>query len=204
LFAAELLSTNSDSHTKAEPSDIRISECNNSGLTDAGTNERKDVQEVYGKYKPVAIKVRPLKAELPAEFRITREIKGDPLKDMPVLPTNPPEFIPNERYTLERKEIIDKNHPEGFLWPEERKLMHSMMKQQEMGFAWETKEAGNFKPEFFPPVKMAVVPHVPWVERVYPYHLVNILKSVTLLKKRSQQELMNLVMQVTEADGFVY
>jgi hypothetical protein len=87
---------------------------------------------------------------------------------MPKLPTHPPEFTPGKRYTQERKEIIDKNHPEGFLWPEERKLLHEMMKLQEEGFAWETKEAGNFKTEYFPPVKLAVVPHVPWTEKNFP------------------------------------
>ena len=37
------------------------------------------------KYKPVAVKVRPVETELPSRFRITRNIKGDPLKDMPAL-----------------------------------------------------------------------------------------------------------------------
>ncbi|THV00470.1 hypothetical protein K435DRAFT_657151, partial [Dendrothele bispora CBS 962.96] len=50
------------------------------------------------KYKPVAIKVKPIKADLPAEFRIERNIIGDPLKDMPELPTNPPEFTPGSTF----------------------------------------------------------------------------------------------------------
>ena len=37
------------------------------------------------KYKPVAPKVRPIKTELPSRFQIIREIKGDPLQDMPRL-----------------------------------------------------------------------------------------------------------------------
>ena len=39
------------------------------------------------KYKPVALKVRPVETELPSRFRIVRNIKGDPLQDLPSLPT---------------------------------------------------------------------------------------------------------------------
>jgi hypothetical protein len=46
------------------------------------------------KYKPVHLKVNPVLAALPKEFRILREIKGDPLAEMPVLSTNPPDFTP--------------------------------------------------------------------------------------------------------------
>ena len=132
------------------------------------TDDEEEVVNVYGKYKPVDVKVKPVKTTLPSECRITRNITGDPLKDMPELPTNPPEFTPGERYGWEQKEIIDNNHPGDFLWPEERKLLHEFMKRQELGFAWKTSEAGNFKPEFFPPVRVPVVEHVPWVEKTFP------------------------------------
>jgi hypothetical protein len=46
------------------------------------------------KYKPVALKVKPLYQELPEKFRVKRNITGDPLKDMPVLNPNPPDFEP--------------------------------------------------------------------------------------------------------------
>ncbi|OBZ67402.1 hypothetical protein A0H81_12564 [Grifola frondosa] len=44
------------------------------------------------KYKPVALKVRPVLATLPNRFRIVRNIQGDPLADMPPLDPNPPTF----------------------------------------------------------------------------------------------------------------
>ena len=53
-----------------------------------------DIHDVFGKYKPVAKKVRPVKATLPQEFHVKRHITGDPLAGMPILPTNPPEFTP--------------------------------------------------------------------------------------------------------------
>ena len=120
------------------------------------------------KYKPVALKVRPVKAKLDEEFRIKRHITGDPLKDLPELPVRPPDFVPTGRYTQERKEIIDKMHNDDFLWPEERKLLHEFMRLQEKGFAWCAEEGGTFKPEFFPPVKIPTMPHKPWVERNIP------------------------------------
>jgi hypothetical protein len=53
------------------------------------------------KYKPVALKVRPVLADLPDKFRITRNIIGDPLTDMPQLLPMPPPFQPTGRYTEE-------------------------------------------------------------------------------------------------------
>ena len=38
------------------------------------------------KYKPVTLKMKPVLGTLPERFRITREIIGDPLKNMPRLP----------------------------------------------------------------------------------------------------------------------
>jgi hypothetical protein len=107
-------------------------------------------------------------AELPDKFRITRNIVGDPLADMPTLSPNPPPFQPTGRYTTERRDIIDKVHPEGFLWMEERKLMHHFMSIQNMGFAWDDSERGRFREDFFPPVIMPVVEHKPWVLRNMP------------------------------------
>ena len=131
---------------------------------------RFELVKVFGarKYKPVAIKVRPVKTYMPEEFVVKRNIIGDPLKDMPVLDPNPPDFTPGERYTEERAAVVDKNHSEDFLLPDERKIMHDFMKKQEMGFAWEPSEMGHFKKEFFPPVRFPVLPHEPWVEKNIP------------------------------------
>ena len=129
-----------------------------------------DTVAIYGarKYKPVAKKVRPVLAELPDKFRIQRNIVGDPLADMPTLSPNPPPFQPTGRYTAERRDIIDNVHPEGFLWPEERALMHHFMCIQNMGFAWDDSERGRFREDFFPPVIMPVIDHKPWVLRNMP------------------------------------
>jgi hypothetical protein len=126
-----------------------------------------ETRSVY-KYKPVALKTRPVVAELPGEFRIKREIIGDPLAEMPKLSPIPPEFEPTGRYTQERKEKMDERHKGEFLWDEERKLMHHFMMLQNKGFAWEDQERGRFRDDFFPPIDIPVIPHKPWVQKNIP------------------------------------
>ena len=95
------------------------------------------------KYKPVAQKVRPVYSELPDKFRIRRDIKGDPLKDMPALNPVSPEFTPTGRYNEERKDQFEKLH-QDFLSEEELKLMHQLMMNQNNAFAWDEREKGRF------------------------------------------------------------
>jgi hypothetical protein len=120
------------------------------------------------KYKPVALKVRPVETELPSRFRITQNIKGDPLRNIPTLSANPPPFTPTGRYTEERKEVIDQAHPGDFLLPKERALMHHFMCLQEAGFAWTDQERGHFREDFFPPIEIPTIPHKPWTQRNIP------------------------------------
>ena len=119
------------------------------------------------KYKPVALKVRPVLTDLPDKFRIIRNITGDPLADIPILDPNPAEFVPYGRYTLERKDLFDKNNP-GFLLDDERKLLHHFMMLHQDAFAWNDSERGHFREDFFPPIDIPVVPHTPWVQRNIP------------------------------------
>ncbi|KZV59369.1 hypothetical protein PENSPDRAFT_548394, partial [Peniophora sp. CONT] len=87
---------------------------------------------------------------------------------MPLLPTDPPPYTPTGRYTPERKAVIDRAHPEGFLWPQERDLLHHLMSVQNEAFAWDDSERGHFREDFFPPVRIPTLPHAPWVERNIP------------------------------------
>ena len=130
-------------------------------------NAESDLRSVY-KYKPVALKVKPVVQELPAEFRIRREILGNPLAEMPKLTPNPPDFEPRGRYTVERRDQFDKIHKGDFLWSEERKLMHHFMMLQSFGFAWDDTERGKFREDFFPPIDIPVIPHKPWVLKNIP------------------------------------
>ena len=96
------------------------------------------------KYKPVALKVKPLYQELPEKFRVKRNIMGDPLKDMPVLDPHPPNFELTGHYTTEHKEAMDKVHGSEFLWQEEKKAVHHLIMQQNEVFAWDDTEKGKF------------------------------------------------------------
>src|SRR5271168_1440833 len=142
-------------------------------ISPSQSDNNKEAQEaetflsLKKKYKPVALKVKPVIGELPAKFRIIRDIKGDPLATLPVLPTNPPKFEPTGRYTQEQKDLFDKAHPH-FLLPAERDLLHYFMMAHQDGFAWETSERGHFREDFFPPVDIPVIQHKPWVQRNIP------------------------------------
>jgi hypothetical protein len=95
------------------------------------------------RYKPVALKVKPVIGELPEKFRIIQNIIGDPLQDLPKLPTKPLTFAPTGCYMQERKDLFDKFNPR-FLLPVERNLLHYFMMIHNDGFAWKTLEQGHF------------------------------------------------------------
>ena len=120
------------------------------------------------KYKPVALKVRPVFDALPEGYRIERNITGDPLEGMTEFSPHPKEFVPTGRYTQERKEHMDKVHGGEFLQGDERALVHNILMEFNGAFAWDDSECGSFKTEFFPPIVMPVVPHTPWVLKNIP------------------------------------
>ena len=119
------------------------------------------------KYKPVALKVKPVLGTLPERFRITKEIIGDLLKNMSRLPERPPEFQTKGHYNLDYKEKLDIVHLSGFLWPKERKPMYWLVAEQNEAFAWDNTKREKFKEEFFPLVEIPTVAHIPWVEKLF-------------------------------------
>ena len=86
---------------------------------------------------------------------------------LPSLPRQPPEFVPSEKFTEERKEKMDIN-PSAFLWPEEEKLVLFLIKAQEAAIAWDPTKRGNFRKDYFEPVVIPTVEHILWVERNIP------------------------------------
>jgi hypothetical protein len=57
---------------------------------------------------------------------------------------------------------------DGLLWPEEEKLIHYLIKIHEEAFAWNEGEKGKFSDEYFDPVVIPTVEHIPWVLRNIP------------------------------------
>ncbi|KAF9470609.1 hypothetical protein BDN70DRAFT_766177, partial [Pholiota conissans] len=118
-------------------------------------------------YKKVANRTKPVATTLPEEFRIERRIPGDPLANLPILPTSPPDYQPGQRYTKERMEAMAVNKDE-FLWPEEEKLVHYLIRAHEQAFAWTEQEKGKFSDAYFDPVVIPTIEHIPWVLRNIP------------------------------------
>ena len=133
-------------------------------------------------YKKVDKKVRPVPTTLPEEFRIVRRPHPNPLKDRPKLPVNPPEFKPGKRFTQERYDSLEID-PTGFLWPEERKLAYEFIRLHEQCFAWDESEKGVFSSEYFDPILIPTIEHIPWAHRnipIAPGHykeIINIIKG---------------------------
>ncbi|KAF9463545.1 hypothetical protein BDZ94DRAFT_1297757 [Collybia nuda] len=120
------------------------------------------------KYKPAAKKVKPIGATLPEDFQIVRNIQGNPLADIPILSPITTDFTPTGRYDEEAYNIIEKNHPPGFLISEECRFMHNFMMRNNDGFAWKESQKGSFRKDFFPPVRMPITEHVPWALKNIP------------------------------------
>jgi len=112
------------------------------------------------RYKKAANRVHPIQMTLPEEHHILHSIPSDPLISLPVLPKHPPDFIPPEKFTEERREKMNIN-PSGFLWPEEEKLVLFLIKAQEEVIAWDPNEHGNFRKDYFKLIIIPTVPHTP-------------------------------------------
>ena len=112
-------------------------------------------------YKKVANKTRPVATMLPENFCIVQLEHLDPLTGMPPLPPHPPDFVPTGLFTLE----CHSQMPIGqdFLWPEEIKLAEWIICTHNLAFTWTDEERGLFDPEYFAPIKIPHISHVPWV-----------------------------------------
>ena len=133
-------------------------------------------------YKKVANKTRPVATTLPEDFRIIRLDHPDPLADMLPLPTNPPNFAPTSCITRERcnQMEIGKN----FLLPEEIKLVEWIICAHDTAFAWTDEERGAFDPEYFAPIEIPHISHVPWVLRQGPIPRRSLNKVTEIIKNK--------------------
>ncbi|KAG2072450.1 hypothetical protein BDR04DRAFT_971323, partial [Suillus decipiens] len=112
-------------------------------------------------YKKVANKVKPVATTMPAHARIIRQFPEDPLFSLPSLSTTPPEFLPGTRLTQERMDELG-IFQNSFLWPEEWKLTVQILTNNEPALAWDESEKGRFRDDYFPPIIIPTIEHVPW------------------------------------------
>ncbi|KAG6848039.1 hypothetical protein C0991_001045, partial [Blastosporella zonata] len=96
--------------------------------------------QVKKKYKPVALRTKPIVASIPDSFRIKCNIIGDPLHDIPILSANPPPYIPTGQFNQEQKDQFVKTHDNGFLSKSKIDLFIHPMCLQNKGFAWDDLE----------------------------------------------------------------
>ncbi|KAG6871598.1 hypothetical protein C0992_010657, partial [Termitomyces sp. T32_za158] len=126
--------------------------------------KQKGVQ-IKKKYKPVALKTKPVTSSISEDFRIKQKIIGDPLADMPPLTPNPPPFVPTGRFTNKRRKQFIADHNKGFLTAAELNVLTNFMAKQNKAFAWEDSECSSLRTDFFLPVVIPTIPHIPWTER---------------------------------------
>ncbi|KAJ8585633.1 hypothetical protein M405DRAFT_744970, partial [Rhizopogon salebrosus TDB-379] len=86
-----------------------------------------------------------------------------PLTGLPELPVHPLIFVPGTRFTQERSDVLDLD-PVKWLWPDELNLVHWLVLIHETTFIWDPGECSHFKEEYFPLVRIAMIPHTPWVQ----------------------------------------
>jgi hypothetical protein len=138
--------------------------------------------EVY-KYKPVGKKVHPVPGVFQEASKVRRQIPEDPLSTLPEVSTHPPDFVPTERFTLERmKEMgLDEN---AYLLPEERKLFQQVLRQNKHAITWPGELPGKFRSDYFSPYIFPVVAHEPWARKQIPIPPGLFDKYIELLKER--------------------
>ena len=118
-------------------------------------------------YKKVTNKVKPVPTTMPSAARIHRRFPEDPLDTLPELTPWPPEFLPGVRLTQEQMDQLGVMTNE-FLWPEEHKLVAQVLRNNELGLAWDETEKGRFRDDYLSPVVIPTIQHVPWVHRQPP------------------------------------
>jgi len=150
-----------------EPASIHVYQLDLCTKNPPPTDESPTPVYITRRYKPVAKRIKPVPTTLPEQFRIQRRPVPNALDDIPTLPTHPPDFVSGKRYTQERKDA-NKQNATGFLWPEEEKLAHELIRLQEDALAWVELEKGSFSSEYFDPIVFPVVEHIPWQYRNIP------------------------------------
>ncbi|KAF9472289.1 hypothetical protein BDN70DRAFT_770379, partial [Pholiota conissans] len=118
-------------------------------------------------YKKVANKIKPVATTMPEQARIKRRFPEDPLKLLPILEPHGKEFVEGKRLTKERLEELGVMKNE-FLWEEERRIAVEVLRLNEMGLAWNEEEKGRFRDDYFAPVIIPVIEHIPWTQKPIP------------------------------------
>ena len=150
-----------------EPAPVQVYQLDFSTKTTSHTEKTQASSYITCKYKPVAKWTKPVPTTLPEQFCIQCQPIPNALDNTPVLLMHPSDFRPGKWYTHKWKATNNQNLT-GFLWPEEEKLAHKLIRLQEDALAWVELEKGSFSPKYFDPIVFPVVEHIPWQFRNIP------------------------------------
>ena len=128
------------------------------------SDELPELEYIFKTYKTVDKRVTPVPGTYPEEAQVRRQIPEDPLANLPILPTLPPEFEPTKKFTMERMNKLNFNK-NGFLLPEEEKLFKYILRINERCLAWEESDRGTFRDDYFSPYIIPTMDHKPWSHR---------------------------------------
>lgn len=120
---------------------------------------------VRKKYKPVDRKVRPVPTYMPdPNGQVFKRVE---IPDLSPLPFDVPRlvnFVPTERITQERLEVMLQTVPENFLFSREIDLLAFIISNHEAAIAFTDAERGTFSRKYFPDYQIPVIEHIPWVQ----------------------------------------
>ena len=85
---------------------------------------------------------------------------GWSIAGLEALPTYLPDFVTGTRFTQDCANSLDLDLV-NWLWPEEVKLVWWIVQDHELAFTWMAAEWGCLKEEYFPPVIIPAISHMP-------------------------------------------
>jgi hypothetical protein len=118
-------------------------------------------------YKKVANRVKPVATTMPAHAQIIQCFPEDPLLSLLPLSQTPPEFQPGVQLTKEQMSELG-IFQNDFLWDEEKKLAAQVLMKNKSALAWDEREKGQFRDDYFPPIVIPTIEHTTWVHRQPP------------------------------------
>ncbi|KNZ78047.1 hypothetical protein J132_02338 [Termitomyces sp. J132] len=114
------------------------------------------------------MKTKSITGHISEDSRIEQHILDNPLVMMPPLNPNLPPFIPTQQSTSEWQAKLIRDHNTGFLTSNKINILVNVVTKQEKAFALEDSEQGSLCPNFFLPVCIPTIPHVPWIQHNCP------------------------------------
>ena len=151
--------------------------------TAALSNEPESATVHARKYKAVDKRIRPVPAVMPEDAKVRRTFPEDPLKNLPVLSMNPPEFVPTSKITQERMDSLGIDNNPDMTMVEKRLLKHLIV-LNERSIAFEDNERGTFRRDYFSDYQIPVIEHVPWVDKNIPLPPGHREEIIRILKER--------------------